>query len=53
MPKMTKASGKAKAALDAARADAQAVGDEKLASIKAEVEAFKEKQLAQHQYPDR
>lgn len=45
--KMKKASGKAKAALDAARADAQAVGDEKLASIKAEVETFKEKQLAE------
>jgi len=45
--KMAKASGKAKAALDAARADAQAVGDEKLASIKAEVDLFKEKQLAE------
>jgi F-type H+-transporting ATPase subunit b len=45
--KMKKASGKAKAALDAARADAQAVGEEKLASIKAEVDTFKEKQLAE------
>ncbi len=45
--KMRKASGKAKAALDAARADAQAVGEEKLASIKAEVDTFKEKQLAE------
>ncbi len=44
--KMKKASAKAKAALDAARADAQAVGDEKQASIKAEVDTFKEKQLA-------
>ncbi len=45
--KMAKASTKAKAALDAARADAQAVGDEKMASIKAEVDGFKEKQLAE------
>mgnify|MGYP001814428868 CR=1 FL=1 len=44
--KMSKASGKAKAAHDAARAEAQAAGDEKMASIKAEVEDFKEKQLA-------
>ena len=44
--KMSKASGKAKAALDAARAEAQAAGDEKMASIKAEVDEFKEKQLA-------
>lgn len=43
--KMSKASGKAKAALDAARAEAQAAGDEKMASIKAEVEQHKEKQL--------
>ena len=35
------------AALDAARADAQAAGDEKLASIKAEVDEFKEKKLAE------
>jgi F-type H+-transporting ATPase subunit b len=45
--KMSKASGKAKAALDAARAEAQAAGDEKMASIKAEVDQFKDKQLAQ------
>jgi F-type H+-transporting ATPase subunit b len=45
--KMSKASGKAKAALDAARAEAQAAGDEKMASIKAEVDQYKEKQLAQ------
>jgi F-type H+-transporting ATPase subunit b len=45
--KMSKASGKAKAALDAARAEAQAAGDEKMASIKAEVDEFKDKQLAQ------
>jgi len=44
--KMSKASGKAKAALDAARAEAQTAGDEKMASIKAEVDEFKEKQLA-------
>lgn len=44
--KMSKASGKAKAALDAARAEAQAAGDEKMASIKAEVDEFKDKQLA-------
>ncbi|NNF46708.1 MAG: ATP synthase F0 subunit B [Desulfofustis sp.] len=44
--KMSKASGKAKAALDAARAEAQTAGDEKMASIKAEVEDFKDKQLA-------
>ena len=44
--KMSKASGKAKAALDSARAEAQAAGDEKMASIKAEVEEFKETQLA-------
>lgn len=45
--KMSKASGKAKAALDAARAEAQSAGDEKMASIKAEVDEFKDKQLAQ------
>lgn len=44
--KMSKASGKAKAALDAARAEAQTAGEEKMASIKAEVDEFKEKQLA-------
>lgn len=45
--KMSKASGKAKAALDSARAEAQAAGDEKLASIKADVDEFKDKQMAQ------
>ncbi len=45
--KMSVASGKAKAALDAARAEAQAAGDEKMASIKAEVDDYKDKQLAQ------
>ncbi|MEJ2134532.1 MAG: ATP synthase F0 subunit B [Desulfofustis sp.] len=45
--KMSKASGKAKAALDAARAEAQAAGDEKMASIKAEVDEFKETQMAE------
>lgn len=45
--KMSVASGKAKAALDAARAEAQAAGDEKMASIKAEVDNYKEKQLTQ------
>lgn len=44
--KMAKASGKAKAALDYARAEAQAAGDQKLGAIKAEAEASKEKQLA-------
>ncbi len=45
--KMSKASGKAKAALDAARAEAQAAGDEKMASIKAEVDEYKDKQLVE------
>ena len=45
--KMSKASGKAKAALDAARAEAQAAGDEKMASIKAQVDDFRAKQLAE------
>lgn len=45
--KMTVASGKAKAALDSARAGAQAAGDEKLAAIKAEADAEKDKQLAE------
>lgn len=45
--KMTLASGKAKAALDSARAGAQAAGDEKLAAIKAEADAEKDKQLAE------
>ena len=44
--KMAKASGKAKAALDTARADAQAAGAEKLAAIKAEADADKDKQMA-------
>ena len=45
--KMAKASGRAKAALDIARADAQAVGDEKLAAIKAEADTGKEESLAE------
>lgn len=45
--KMAKASGKAKAALDTARAGAQAAGDEKLGAIKAEADATKNKQLAE------
>ena len=45
--KMALASGKAKAALDSARADAQAAGDEKLAAIKAEAEAAKDEKLAE------
>ncbi len=45
--KMSKASGKAKAALDSARAEAQTAGDEKLASIKADVDEYKDKQMAQ------
>ena len=45
--KMAKASGKAKAALDAARSDAQAAGDAKLAEIKSEADAKKTKQLAE------
>jgi len=44
--KMAQASGKAKAALDTARAEAQAAGDTKLAAIKAESDSVKEKQLA-------
>lgn len=44
--KMAEASGRAKAALDTARADAQEAGDAKLASIKAEADSAKEKQLA-------
>lgn len=44
--KMAKASGKAKAALDTARADAQAAGAEKLAAIKAVADADKDKQMA-------
>jgi F-type H+-transporting ATPase subunit b len=45
--KMAKASGKAKAALDAARNEAQTAGAEKMASIKAEVDSYKEKQMAE------
>ena len=45
--KMTKASGKAKAALDSARAEAQAVGDAKLAEIRAEADSTKEAKLAE------
>lgn len=45
--KMTVASGRAKAALDSARAGAQAAGDEKLAAIKAEAGAAKDTQLAE------
>ncbi|MGW8194729.1 MAG: ATP synthase F0 subunit B [Desulforhopalus sp.] len=45
--KMALASGKAKAALDSARADAQAAGDEKLAAIKAEAEAAKDEKLSE------
>ncbi len=44
--KMAKASGKAKAALDTARAGAQASGDEKLAAIKAEADSSKDAKLA-------
>ena len=45
--KMAKASGKAKAALDNARAGAQAAGDEKLAAIKAEADAGKAEKIAE------
>lgn len=45
--KMALASGKAKAAIDSARAGAQAAGDEKLAAIKAEADAEKNTQLAE------
>ena len=45
--KMSKASGKAKAALDTARAGAQAAGDEKLAAIKAEADAGREEKIAE------
>ena len=45
--KMAKASGKAKFALDTARAGAQAAGDEKLAAIKAEADAGKEEKIAE------
>ncbi len=45
--KMREASSKAKAALDGARAEAQAAGGEKLAAIRSEADADKEKQLAE------
>ncbi len=45
--KMAKASGKAKAALDNARAGAQAAGDEKLAAIKAEADTGKGEKIAE------
>jgi len=45
--KMSRASGKAKAALDSARAGAQAAGDEKLAAIKAEADTGKEEKIAE------
>jgi len=45
--KMIEASGKAKAALDGARAEAAAAGSEKLAAIKAEAEAGKEEKMAE------
>lgn len=45
--KMSKASGKAKAALDNARAGAQAAGDEKLAAIKAEADTGKGEKIAE------
>ena len=44
--KMATASSKAKAALDEARSEAQAAGDERLAAIKAEADAEKDKELA-------
>ncbi len=44
--KMAKASGKAKAALDSARADAQAVGAAKIADIKAKADSEKAEQMA-------
>jgi F-type H+-transporting ATPase subunit b len=47
--KMAKASGKAKAALDSARAEAATAGNTKLAAIKAEVEAGKGKRMAEIQ----
>ena len=45
--KMREVSHKAKQALDGARAQAQAAGGEKLASIRKESESIKEKQLAE------
>jgi F-type H+-transporting ATPase subunit b len=45
--KMALASGKAKSALDAARAEAQMAGDAKIAAIKAEADSEKDTQLAE------
>lgn len=45
--KMAEASGKARAALDAARDEAQKAGDSRIAAIKEETEAIKEKKLAE------
>ena len=45
--KMAKASGKAKAALDSARADAAEAGNSKLTAIKSEVTEGKEKRMAE------
>ena len=45
--KTSLASGKAKAALDSARASAQAEGDAKIAKIRAEVDAAKEARLTE------
>ena len=45
--KMAKASGRAKVALDNARSDAQAAGDEKLAAIKAEADTGKGEKIAE------
>jgi F-type H+-transporting ATPase subunit b len=44
--KMAQASGKAKAALDSARSEAQTAGDAKLAAIKADADAAKNEKLA-------
>jgi F-type H+-transporting ATPase subunit b len=45
--KMHKASSQAKAAIDTARAGAKTAGEDKLAAIKAEADADKDKQLAE------
>ena len=45
--KMALASGKAKAALDTARAEAAAVGNEKFTAIKAEAETEKKKKMTE------
>ncbi len=45
--KMHKASSQAKSAIDTARAGAKAAGEEKLAAIKAEADADKDKQLVE------